>query len=109
MLAYVFWHRPRRGVPRRPTSGALERFHRSLAHRPPSGFRGSATLRAPELPWLGRRGDGGPSGGYEDWYLLDDWAALGVLKEAAVARGHVTRARRGGAALSGAATGAVYR
>ena len=86
---------------------ALERFHRSLAHRPPSGFRGSAAFRAAELPWLAHLA-GAAGAGYEDWYLVDGWSAVGVLEEAAVARGHVTR-HDTLAAMAGVATGAVYR
>jgi hypothetical protein len=82
MLAYVFWHHPREGV----AAEAYERdnlaFHRSLARTPPVGLRGSLAFRLAEIPWLG---DGA---GYEDWYLLADFTALGVLNEAAVGRGH---------------------
>jgi hypothetical protein len=110
MLAYISWHRAAPQVESSAYEQALERFHRSLAHRPPSGFRGSATFRVAELPWLasdepGGRGD---RAGYEDWYLLDDWAAVGVLEEAAVSRGHLTAHDRV-ASLAGVATGAVYR
>jgi len=51
-------------------------------------------LRVAELPWFeagaGDRGsEAAPAaGGYEDWYLIEDFAALGVLNEAAVGRGH---------------------
>jgi hypothetical protein len=109
MLAYLSWHRAAAGVERADYEHALQRFHRSLAHRPPSGFHGSAALRLGELPWLAPV-DGADAGspGYEDWYLLDDWAAVGVLEEAAVALGHET-AHHAIAARAGASTGSVYR
>ncbi|HTA36427.1 MAG TPA: hypothetical protein VK761_06900 [Solirubrobacteraceae bacterium] len=109
MLAYLSWHRAAAGVDPGAYEQALERFHRSLAHQPPSGFRGSAALRLGELPWLAPV-DGADEGaaGYEDWYLLEDWNAVGVLEEAAPGRGHETAHRRI-ASLAGAATGAVYR
>ena len=95
---------------------ALERFHRSLAHRPPSGFRGSAAFRAGGLPWLAQDDDGtgplsggtGPVAGFEDWYLVDGWSAVGVLEEAAVARGHQS-SHEAVAAMTGASKGAIYR
>ncbi|MGO9322693.1 MAG: hypothetical protein ACLQBY_18080 [Solirubrobacteraceae bacterium] len=112
MLAYLSWHRPAPTVDVAAYERALEQFHRSLAHRAPSGFRGSATFRAAELPWLAPAQERSPQAqagaGYEDWYLLDDWASLGVLEEAAVSRGHVS-AHEKIASLSGVATGAVYR
>jgi hypothetical protein len=123
MLAYLSWHRAAAEVEPAAYEQALERFHRSLAHRPPSGFRGSASFRLAELPWLAAAADedddgngdddghGDPAGrraGYEDWYLLDDWGAVGVLEEAAVSRGHFTAHDRV-AALAGIATGSVYR
>jgi len=40
--------------------------------------------------------------------VIDDWAALGVLEEAAVSRGHTT-AHDAVAALAGTETAAVYR
>ncbi|MEA2153101.1 MAG: hypothetical protein QOI18_1334, partial [Solirubrobacteraceae bacterium] len=94
MLAYLSWHRPAAGVQQAAYEQALQRFHRSLAHRPPSGFRGSAALRLQQLPWLAPiLGEGKideSAAAYEDWYLLDDWTAVGVLEEAAVSRGHET-------------------
>jgi hypothetical protein len=82
VLAYLFWHRPRDPDAAGPYEDALVAFHRSLARSLPVGTRASASFRVAELPWL----EGG--GGYEDWYLLEDFAALGVLNEAAVGRGH---------------------
>jgi len=110
VLAYLSWHRPAAGVDAAAYERALEQFHRSLAHRAPSGFRGSAMFRASELPWLASPEQGPSSAGaaYEDWYLLDDWASLGVLEEAAVSHGHVS-AHDKVASLSGVAAGAVYR
>ena len=103
MLAYVFWHRPAPGVGEAVYEQALLRFQRSLAARPPAGFTGSACLRAASLPWLAGEGQG-----YEDWYLVDDFAALGVLNQAAVARGHLS-AHDEAARRAGPGTGAVYR
>jgi hypothetical protein len=84
MLAYLLWHRPAGGVEREVYERACERFHRSLQRSPPVGFRGSAVFALAECPWLSPAQEGA----YEDWYLLDDFAALGVLNEAAVAHGH---------------------
>jgi hypothetical protein len=117
VLAYLLWHRPAADVDRESYEHAAERFHRSLHHAPPAGFRGSAVYRVDDLPWLAPAGPaaGSPAGEsvrapgsgdcYEDWYLLDDFAAVGVLNEAAVAHGHRTAhdeiARRFGAAAGG--------
>jgi hypothetical protein len=108
MLAYLSWHRAAAGVEQGAYERALERFHRSLAHRPPSGQRGSAALRVPKLPWLAPVAGAEDAPGYEDWYLIEDWGAVGVLEEAAVSHGHFTAHDRV-AALAGSATGAVYR
>jgi hypothetical protein len=124
VLAYIAWHLPAPAVQAAAFEQALERFHRSLAHRPPSGFRGSAAFRARGLPWLAHdagagpgpvsggpgadSGDAGPLSGYEDWYLVDGWSAVGVLEEAAVARGHQS-SHAAVAAMTGVTTGAIYR
>jgi hypothetical protein len=104
MLAYVFWHRPADGVAAEDYEQALTHFHRSLAHAPPSGLLGSATLRAQRLPWLAP----GDQGGYEDWYLIESWSAVGVLEVAAVSRGH-EGAHHEAARRLGAGTAAIYR
>jgi hypothetical protein len=98
MLAYLLWHRPAESIERETYERACEHFHRSLHHTPPAGFRGSAVYRVGELPWLA-------GGGYEDWYFVEDFTALGVLNEAAVAHGHRSAhddvARRFGAGAGG--------
>jgi len=77
VLAYLFWHRPGHdadGYERR-----LAEFHERLRTNPPDGFAGSIAFRV-DVPWMGT--------GYEDWYLVEDWNALGVLNVAAVDASH---------------------
>jgi hypothetical protein len=74
MLAYVFWHRRAAGVAARDYEARLSAFHATIGV--PSRWG-----RVSGLPWL----EGGLAvAGYEDWYLVEDWAALGVLNERAV-------------------------
>lgn len=107
MLAYLLWHRPADGVERESYEQASERFHRSLSHSPPAGLRGSAVLRLAECPWLPSTHDGACAVTYEDWYLLDDFTALGVLNEAAVTHGHRS-AHDGIARRFGSGAGGLY-
>lgn len=71
MLAYVFWHRPRRGIDPAEYEEAQRAFHLALETK-------SACYRLAELPFA--RGESG----YEDWYLVESWEALGDLNRAAV-------------------------
>ena len=109
MLAYIAWHRPAPEIDLAVYEHAVERFHASLAHRPPSGFIGSVAFRAADVPWLApAEGSSERAGGYEDWYLADSWSAIGVLEEAAVSRGHLT-AHDAVASRTEVSTGAIYR
>jgi len=83
VLAYVFWHRPLDDTAVEAYEHAEIAFHRSLAHAPPAGFQSSAVFRVAGLEWFE-----GP--GYEDWYFVEDYTALGVLNMAAVGHGHRT-------------------
>jgi hypothetical protein len=110
MLAYLLWHRPADGIEREAYEHASERFHRSLHRSPPAGFRGSAVFRVRECPMLPPVGEASPGGqrpAYEDWYLVEDFCALGVLNEAAVAHGHRS-AHDGIAHRFGAGAGGLY-
>lgn len=92
-LAYLFWHRPAEGVDAAAYEAAHGAFRRALEVE-------SAAFRLSELPF-------GEGGGYEDWYLVDDWAGLGELNVAAVdARRHL--AHEGIASMAGPGWGAVY-
>ena len=71
MLAYVFFHHAAPGTDVGCYEEGLRRFHASLAQARPVGFISSATYRG--------------SGGYSDWYLVENSAALDPLNEAAVA------------------------
>jgi hypothetical protein len=101
VLAYVFWHRPRDPAATESYEQAQIAFHRSLSRSRPMGMCGSATFRVAEIPWLAGAESGEGASGYEDWYLIEDYTALGVLNEAAVGHGHRTphdeAARRYGA------------
>jgi len=103
-LAYVFWHSRREDVPPAIYEGALRDFHRSLAREAPAGFRRSFVHRLAEAPaWLPSK-----TGAYEDWYLVDDSAALDVLNDAAIAA--VRRREHDRAAgLAASGTAGLYR
>jgi hypothetical protein len=110
VLAYLFWHRPLEGSDVAAYEQAQVVFHRSLHRAPPVGLCGSAVFRVARLPWIAPLADGegrGEDGGYEDWYLVEDYAALGVLNGAAVGRGHRT-AHDGAARMLGAGAGGLY-
>lgn len=102
MIAYLFWHKPREGVDQERYEQAAQGFHRSLQRASPAGFRCSALLRAGSVPWLEGQG------WCEDWYLVDDFCALGVLNEAAVAVGHRS-AHDQVAGRYGGGSGGIYK
>src|SRR5215208_6795419 len=77
VLAYLFWHRPSSAAEQ--YERRLAEFHERLRTDPPAGFAGSVAFRV-DVPWMGE--------GYEDWYLVEDWAAIGVLNDAAVDAAH---------------------
>ena len=91
-LAYLFWHGPAAGTGSGAYEASLVAFHAALRSAAPRGFLDSATFRLADPPF-GRRRDG-----YEDWYLVDDFAALGVLEVAAVAEAAGVRERHDRAA-----------
>ena len=79
MLAYVFWHWPQAAIERELYIDHLVQFHDTLAANKPRGFRQSVVFRIRDASWLKTNGEA-----YEEWYLLDDSAAIDPLYEAAV-------------------------
>ena len=79
MLAYVFWHWPQPQIETGSYVDHLIAFHRTLAANKPDGFRESVVFRIRDANWLNTDGEA-----YEEWYLLDDSAAMDRLNDAAV-------------------------
>ena len=79
MLAYVFWHWPQPQIETGSYVDHLVEFHRTLAANKPNGFRESVVFRISNANWLKTDGEA-----YEEWYLLDDSAAMDRLNDAAV-------------------------
>jgi hypothetical protein len=79
MLAYVFWHWPQPHIDRAEYVEHLVDFQRTLAANKSAGFRESMVYRIRGANWLKTDGEA-----YEEWYLLDDSAAMDRLNEAAV-------------------------
>ena len=102
-LAYLFWHWRRDGVAAPAYEARQRAFHAALAEAPPDGFLRSASHALSGAPWANAGGEA-----YEDWYLVDSFAALGTLNDAAV-----TASRRlphdQAAALAADGAGGVYR
>jgi hypothetical protein len=97
MLAYLFWHRPRGEIDAQDYERLLWLFHEKLAN----GGSSSAAFRLSALPFTD-----GP--GYEDWYLVEDWTALGALNEVAIGA-KVRETHDAVAELAGEGWGGVYR
>ena len=79
MLAYVFWHWKQAEITAKDYENRQRAFHAALGAAPPSGFLGSFSVSLSHAPWAASGGDT-----YEDWYLVQDFSALGLLNEAAV-------------------------
>jgi len=79
VLAYLFWHRSKPTRTPETYEADLRSFHADLAAAAPAGFVRSMTYRIADPPWLAGSGQA-----YEDWYLLENSAALDSINEAAV-------------------------
>jgi hypothetical protein len=79
MLAYVFWHWRRKDISRDDYEQRQRRFHASLQAAPSAGFLGSRSVAIRAAPWAASGGEA-----YEDWYLVEDSAALDPLNQAAI-------------------------
>ena len=79
MLAYVFWHWPQPQIETGSYVDHMVEFHRTLAANKPDGFQESVVFRIRNANWLKTDGEA-----YEEWYLLDDSAAMDRLNDAAV-------------------------
>jgi hypothetical protein len=79
MLAYVFWHWRRQEIPRQQYEERQQRFHATLQAAPSAGFLRSRSVAIHGAPWAASGGDA-----YEDWYLVNDSAALDPLNQAAI-------------------------
>jgi hypothetical protein len=80
MLAYVFWHWPNAQVNANTYQQHLTNFHRTLSEHKPPGFHYSRLLAMQEASWLGRT-----ERTYEDWNIVENFAAFDPLNHGAVA------------------------
>jgi hypothetical protein len=78
MRAYVFWHYPQPRYTKEEYEAAQTAFHQTLASHPIPGLLRSYCFEVNAIPWLEQRA------GYEDWYLVNDTAALESLNTGAV-------------------------
>lgn len=103
MLAYILWHWPDPSTEQRIYIEKLISFHETLAAVKPRGFHHSTVYVVNGATWLENA-----DGVFEEWYLLENSAAMDVLNEAAVTgvceqpHNSVARAAAGG-------TGGLYR
>ena len=78
-LAYVFWHWKQADVAAKDYETRQRTFHAALSASPPTGYLESLSAAIARAPWSADSGEI-----YEDWYLVQDFAALGSLNEGAV-------------------------
>ena len=101
MLAYVFWHWPKPDLAVADYEAHARAYQDALAADGPRELRAARVWRVEGAPWL-------PAGtGYEDWYLLDDSAALDTLNRGAVA-GPLAALHNAVAALAAGGAAGLY-
>jgi hypothetical protein len=103
MLAYVFWHWRYPSVEKTSYQKRIIDFQETLNTHKPSGFLYSAVFEIEHVPWAGGEGEA-----YEEWYVLDNSAALDVLNEAAVT-GPCKEPHNQIAIYAAGGTGGLYR
>ncbi len=80
MLAYVFWHWPQSSIEPDTYVDSSDRVSiDTLAANKPAGFQHSVVFRIRGASWLNTNDEA-----FEEWYLLDDSAAMDRLNDAAV-------------------------
>ena len=111
MIAYVFWHWKKREIATEDYEKRQGDFHAALAASPPAGFLRSFCAGVARLPWTGTTAAYGVLAErvlpYEDWYLVEDFAALGFLNEGAVS-GSRSKPHDAAAAAAEDGAGALY-
>jgi hypothetical protein len=100
MLAYVFWHWRRFDVSVAEYEARQRAFHEALGAAPPDGFHHSLTHGISGAPWAAAESDA-----YEDWYLVDDSAALDRLNAAAISASRSVPHDAAAAAAAGGTAG----
>ena len=101
MLAYVFWHWKRTEIASKDYEDRQRGFHSALAAAPSSGFIDSFSVGVSNAPWAAS------IEAYEDWYVVQDFGALGLLNEAAVS-GSRLHPHDVAAAVAAGGTAGVY-
>jgi hypothetical protein len=79
VLAYVFWHWKHAGITEEEYETRQRNFHAALAAAPPDGFFESFSGAISNAAWAANGGNA-----YEDWYLVQDFASLGLLNKGAI-------------------------
>jgi hypothetical protein len=103
LLAYVFWHWRQVEIAAQAYENRQRAFHAALAAAPSAGFLGSCSVALSYAPWAAGGGDA-----YEDWYMVQDFSALGFLNEAAVSASRAAPHDAAAAVAAGGA-GGLYR
>lgn len=101
IIAYVFWHSRDGRTPTTEYEQALVAFHEALNANRPSGFIRSQSFHIQQARWI----DGDA---YEDWYLLDDTAALETLGHGAVS-GEMSKPHDGVAMMASFGIAGLYK
>ena len=102
LLAYVFWHWKQAEITATDYENRQRAFHAALAAAPSSDSLGSFSVRLSHAPWAAGGGEA-----YEDWYLVQDFGALGLLNEAAVSASRAAP-HDAAAAVAAGGVGGVY-